>query len=40
VLPVPDRGGGDADDFGNVFLMQTEFETATAEVITEGDGGG
>ena len=40
VLPIPDRGGSDADDCGDIFLVQTEFKSATTEVITEGDGGG
>lgn len=40
MLPVPDGGGGDADDFSNFFLEQTEFKAVTAEVIAEGDGGG
>jgi hypothetical protein len=40
VLPVPDRGGGNADDLSDIFLMQTEFKAATTEVVTESDGGG
>lgn len=40
MLPVPDRGGSDADNFGDVFLVQTEFEVATTEVVAKGDGGG
>ncbi|MDZ4184870.1 MAG: hypothetical protein U1D97_07815 [Desulfuromonadales bacterium] len=39
MLPIPDRRGGDADDFGNVFLVQTEFKAAPPEVIAESDGG-
>ena len=40
MLPVPDRGGGDADDFGDILLVQTELKAAPTEVVTEGDGGG
>ena len=40
VLPIPDRGGGDANDVGDIFLVQIEFETATTEMIAESDGGG
>lgn len=40
MLPVPDRGSRDADDFGDIFLVQTEFEAALLEVIAKGDGGG
>ena len=40
MLPVPDRGGGDADDFCDIFLIQTEFEAAPTKVVAEGDGGG
>ncbi len=40
MLPIPDRGSRDADDFGDIFLVQTEFKAAPPEVIAEGDGGG
>ena len=40
MLPVPDRGGGDADDFGDILLVQAKFKAPTTEMITESDGGG
>lgn len=40
VLPIPDRGGGDTDDFGDILLVQAKFKTAMAEMAAEGDGGG
>jgi hypothetical protein len=40
VFPVPNRGGGDADNFGDILLVQTEFETPPTEVVAESDGGG
>ena len=40
MLPIPDRGSGDTDDFGNIFLVQTEFETAATKVVAKSDGSG
>ena len=39
MLPVPDTGGSDADDFGDIFLVQAKFKSAPPQVVAKGDGG-
>ncbi len=38
VLPVPDRGGRDVNLRCDLFLVESEFKTPAAQVVTEGDG--
>ena len=38
VFPVPDRGLGDADNFCNFSLEETEIHSFLADVFTDGDG--
>jgi hypothetical protein len=38
VLPVPDGGSGHADLDRDIFLVQPEFDTASAQVVAEGVG--
>ncbi len=38
MFPVPDCGGRYTDLNCDIFLVQSEFETAPAQVITEGNG--
>lgn len=37
MLPVPDGGGGHADLGRDILLKHSEFETAPAQVVAEGD---
>ena len=37
MLPVPDGGGSYSELGRDIFLVQTEFETAPAQVVSEGD---
>lgn len=38
VLPVPDGGGRDTYFLCDIFLIQSEFKSATAQVVAKGDG--
>ena len=38
VLPIPDRGFGDADDLGYFSLEETEVHSFLADMFTDGDG--
>jgi hypothetical protein len=38
MLPVPDRGLGNADDVGDFSLEETEVHPPFADVVTDGDG--
>ena len=38
VFPIPNGGSCDADCRGHVFLIQSEFKSATTQVVAEGDG--
>jgi hypothetical protein len=38
VLPVPDGGGRDTYLLCDIFLIQSEFKSATAQVVAKGDG--
>jgi hypothetical protein len=36
LLPVSDRVGGDADSFCNIFLVETEVQPPSADVVAYG----
>jgi hypothetical protein len=35
MLSVPDRGSRDADDFGDILLVQANFKSAPTEVVSD-----